>query len=285
MTQRTILDIVGALVSTHGPGLTTWDATPEILGADMDPFIVVSLYTMAGPTFPPHPHAGFSVATYILPESPIGFVNQDSIGHRNSIPPGALHVTVAGSGVLHEEQPEREGSLARGFQIWIDHANGGRDVAPRAVTLHAGEVPVIEKDGAAIRIVLGASNGTASPLKLETDVRLVDVTLDAGSTFVQDLGAGENAFIMVIDGEALVHGRIARAGEVVRTAADGDNLSVEASMQGARFTLFAGMPFRQPRVQRGPMVAGDNAELQRFMNAYAAGSFGHLTPFADEARV
>lgn len=280
MTHRTIRAIVEAPVSRHGPGLTTQDITPDILGPDMDPFIVVSLYDMAGPTFPPHPHAGFSVATYILPESPVGFVNQDSIGHHNLIPPGALHVTIAGAGVLHEEQPERGGAIARGFQIWIDHANGARDMAPSAVTLPANDVPIVETRGGVIRAVLGASNGIVSPLTLKTDVRLIDVALDAGAAFTQSLAPDENAFIVMIDGEARVNGRVARAGQVVRTGADGPDLAIEAAAHGARFTLFAGRPLRQPRVQRGPMVAGDTAELQRFMNAYAAGRFGKLTPFA-----
>lgn len=279
MTQRTITAILVAPVSRHGPGLTTYDATPETLGEAIDPFIMISLYDMAGPTFPPHPHAGFSVATYILPESPVGFINQDSMGHKNPIPPGALHVTVAGSGVLHEEQPERSGSVARGFQIWIDHANGARDVSPRAMTLQAADVPVRTEAGVTVRAVLGASNGLASPLTPPTAVRLIDVAMQPGARFTQTLEADENAFLMMIDGEASVDGRLARAGEIVRTAADGDELVIESAQAGARFTLFAGRPLRQPRVARGPMVAGDQAELQRFMTAFSQGRFGRLTPF------
>lgn len=282
MTDRTILDIVSAPVSHHGPGLVTYDATEAVLGANMDPFIVVSLYDMAGPTFPPHPHAGFSVATYILPESPIGFINQDSIGHRNTIPPGALHVTMAGSGVLHEEQPEHAGQVARGFQIWIDHANGARAMPPSASTLHAKDVPMVVKNGATIRVVLGASNSAASPLEVQTAVRLIDVRLEPGAAFSQHLDRDENAFLMIHGGSAQVNGRHAQVGELVRTAADGETLSVTAAAEGARFTLFAGRPLRQVRAQRGPMVAGDQAELSRFMNAYAKGQFGVLTPFAEQ---
>lgn len=109
---------------------------------------MVSLYAMRGATFPPHPHAGFMVATYILPESEIGFVNQDSLGTHKRIAPGSRHVTLAGRGVLHEEQPEVEGRLAQGFQIWIDLPDAEREATPQALHLTAASVPRQASEGA-----------------------------------------------------------------------------------------------------------------------------------------
>lgn len=283
MTSRTIRKITQAPTSRHGTGLLTRDVTEEVMGADMDPFIVVSLYEMAGPTFPPHPHAGFSVATYILPESPIGFINQDSIGHRNIISPGSLHVTLAGSGVLHEEQPERPGSLAIGFQIWIDHANGARASKPSAISLDRANVPVQVKDGATIRAVLGTSNEVQSPLTLPTAIRIIDVGLEPHATFIQALEVSENAFLIMIAGSGLANGHEVQAGEVVRTAADGRSLQVTGGNEGARFTLFAGEPFQQARAQRGPMVASDERELRQFMTAYSQGKMGTIIPFSQQS--
>jgi redox-sensitive bicupin YhaK (pirin superfamily) len=282
MTQRSIKAVVEAPTSHHGPGLTTYDAGEAVLGADLDPFIMVSLYDMAGPTFPPHPHAGFAVATYILPESPIGFVNQDSLGNKNPIAPGSLHVTVAGAGVQHEEQPERTSSVARGYQIWIDLKNGERLVTPHALHLLAQDVPVVDRDGSTIRVVLGASHGVVSPLSIATQVRLIDVSLAPGATITQTLQTDENAFVFMLDGEADVNGAIARGGELVRTSADGDALTIIAGPTGARLTLFAGMPYRQTRAQRGPFVASDARELQGLMSAFSQGRMGALVPFAQQ---
>lgn len=238
---------------------------------------------MAGPTFPPHPHAGFSVATYILPESPLGFINQDTLGNRNRIAPGALHVTVAGSGVQHEEQPERSGGLARGFQIWIDHAASAREMAPHALHLRADAVPVTERDGAQVRVVLGESSGLVSPLTIPTPVRLVDVTLAAGSTFRQGLQTGESAFVMVLSGALSVSDTTVGPGSVAITDRDGTELVATGGADGARLILFAGQPFNdQPRIQRGPFVASSPAQLQDFMSRFAATGFGRLVPFAGQ---
>jgi redox-sensitive bicupin YhaK (pirin superfamily) len=277
---RTVQSIVQPPRQRHGPGLATTDLSEAQLGPAMDPFIVVSLYDMAGPTFPPHPHAGFSVATYILPESAIGFINHDTLGNRNRIAPGALHVTVAGSGVQHEEQPERTGSLARGFQIWIDHADTAREIAPYALHLRATEVPIVRSDGAAIRVVMGASNGMTSPISPPTPVRVIDVALESGAYFHQELAEGENAFLLVHAGVAEIAGARVQAGAVAVLSSEGERLSVSAPEENARFTLFAGSPLRQHRVQRGPFVAKDADQLQRFVNNFQRSGFGVLTPFA-----
>ena len=93
MTDRTIKNIKPLRNDHQGDGFETWDMNEPAGAHDIDPFILVSLFEMSAP--------------YILPESPIGFINQDSIGTRNRIEPGAIHMTVAGSGAVHEEQPER----------------------------------------------------------------------------------------------------------------------------------------------------------------------------------
>jgi redox-sensitive bicupin YhaK (pirin superfamily) len=280
-TPRSIAGIVPTAVSRHGEGLRTQDVAASRIGFDIAPFIVVSFYEMNGPTFPPHPHAGFSVATYIVPESEIGFVNQDSLGHRNRIPPGALHWTTAGAGVLHEEQPERPGAPAHGFQIWIDLPDAERECAPDAKHLPAADVPVSHADGNTIRAVLGASNGLMSPLATPMPVRLVDVALAPGASFTQALGSDENAFAFVLGGELITPSGQARAGEVAVTVAEGDGLILHAGAQGARFLLFAGVPHAKHRVQHGPFIARDEQQMAGFVARFNRGGFGQLTPFAD----
>jgi redox-sensitive bicupin YhaK (pirin superfamily) len=278
---RSTAGIVATALQRHGDGLRTRDLAASAIGVDIAPFIVVSFYAMTGPTFPPHPHAGFSVATYILPESQIGFVNQDSLGHRNRIPPGALHWTTAGAGVLHEEQPERAGVPAQGFQIWIDLADAERERQPDARHLGAADVPVVRIGDSTVRAVLGASNGLVSPLATPTPVRLIDVALAPDAEFAQVLDPDENAFAFVLGGELLVPGGRARTGDVAATVAEGDGLLWRAGAEGARFLLFAGAPQSRHRVQRGPFVARDAQQLTRFVDAFERGGFGRLVPFAD----
>lgn len=262
-----------------GPNLVTRDAQLGANSPDLDPFLMVSLYAMRGATFPPHPHAGFMVATYILPESEIGFVNQDSLGTRNRIAPGALHVTVAGRGVLHEEQPEVEGRLAQGYQIWIDLPNAERERRPEALHLAAEQVPQLTQAGADVRVVLGRAAGAVSPLAMPTPVSLLDVTLQPHARCDLPLPATDHAFAFVLGGALDAGSHRAEAGQLLRTRADGDQFSLAAGPEGARLTVFAGTPLRQTRAMQGPFVASHPQQLMRFAADHAAGRFGTLRPF------
>lgn len=278
-TERTVHAVDSLPEHRHGSSLVTRDAQLGVNGPDLDPFLLVSLYAMRGATFPPHPHAGFMVATYILPESDIGFVNQDSIGSHNRIAPGALHVTVAGRGVLHEEQPEVEGRLAQGYQIWIDLPEAQRECAPEALHLAADQVPAVALPGADVCVVLGQVAGVASPLALPTAVSLLDVTMAPNARCEVPLPAADHAFAFLLGGSLYAGRRRAEAGQLLRTRADGPLLAVGAGESGARFTVFAGTPLPQPRVMQGPFVASHPQQLRRFAADHAAGRFGSLQPF------
>jgi redox-sensitive bicupin YhaK (pirin superfamily) len=279
-TNRTVRAVNTLPEHRHGSRLLTRDAALAALGEDLDPFLMVSLYAMRGATFPPHPHAGFMVATYILPESEIGFVNQDSLGTSNRIAPGALHVTVAGSGVLHEEQPEVEGPLAQGFQIWIDLPDALREMPPQALHLAPDHVPTTHRDGSHTRVVLGEAAGLRSPLSLPTSVSLVDVSLQPHAQWRLSLADDAHAFVFMLGGALDAGGHRAEHGQLLRTCADGGVLELVAGTEGARFTVFAGKPLHQTRVARGPFVAGSAEQLMRFAQDHAAGRFGRLQPFS-----
>lgn len=278
-TARSVVAVDTLAERRLGPHLVTRDAQLGADNPDLDPFLMVSLYAMRGAAFPPHPHAGFMVATYILPESEVAFVNQDSIGSRNRIAPGALHVTLAGRGVLHEEQPEVEGRLAQGFQIWIDLPESQRERAPEALHLAAEQVPKVALPGTDVRVVLGRVAGVASPLALPTAVSLLDVTMAPHARCELPLPAADHAFAFMLGGSLDAGCRRAEAGQLLRTRPDGGLLALAAGAAGARFTVFAGTPLPQSRVMQGPFVASHPQQLMRFAADHAAGRFGSLQPF------
>lgn len=262
------------------PELTTSDLMAASLGDRIDPFLVISLFDMRGPLFPPHPHAGFSVATYIFPESDIGFWNQDTLGHRNLIPPGALHLTVAGAGVMHEETVTRSGRSALGLQIWIDHAASDREVAPAALHLAAADVPTATADGVTRRVLLGTSGGLTSPIVAPLPARIVDIDLRAGAVWDGVIPAGENAFAVIRAGR--VDTGAGEAGPGTAVFANGESLRLTARSD-ARLTVFGGPPLRHAVVPAGPFVASTEAQARAFRARFAADGMGRLTAFDQAA--
>jgi redox-sensitive bicupin YhaK (pirin superfamily) len=285
MTRRNVHSITSIPVGLDRPTLSTRDVTTDLLGEGLDPFLVASLFDMTGPTFPPHPHAGFTVATYLLPESESGFLNQDSTGLSNRIAPGGVHATVAGRGVLHEETNETNGRSALGFQIWLNMKAADKLVAPRPISLEPSDVPVISASGATVRVLSGTSNGATSPMQLPTPVRLVDVTLASGAHFEQELTSTEQAFLWMISGDATIDGpdsaALAKGLQAVRLDQGGDRVHVTAGKRGVRFVLFAGEPIREPVVMGGPFVGASRSQIDQFWADFRAGRMGTLKPFAE----
>lgn len=95
-----------------------------------DPFLGIDHAWMSAPTFPPHPHAGFSAVTYLFLDSETGIANRDSLGNSTPIEPGGLHWTAAGRGVVHEENPAVLGSTAHLLQIFANLPRERQDAVP-----------------------------------------------------------------------------------------------------------------------------------------------------------
>lgn len=172
----------------------------------IDPFLGVDHAWMSAPTFPPHPHAGFSAVTYLFLDSETGIANRDSLGNGAVIEPGGLHWTAAGRGVIHEENPAVAGHTTHLLQIFINLPRDRQDAAPSALTLAPRDVPVLRRPGARIRVPLGSFGGARSPLQPPTDVTLLDVSLDAGADLELPLAPGQMAVAMPIVSTAELDG-------------------------------------------------------------------------------
>lgn len=75
----------------HGAVFSARQYPRQAFGDLIDPVLNIDWFEMSAPTFPPHPHAGFSAVTYLFADSPNGFINRDSMGETQDIRPGGLH--------------------------------------------------------------------------------------------------------------------------------------------------------------------------------------------------
>lgn len=264
---------------------------PQLIGGGMGPFLQIDAFALAEPVFAPHPHAGFSAVTYILPESATGFINRDTLGQRQRIAPGALHWTAAGSGIQHEEVPELRGDAVLGLQMFIDLPSALKGMAPQALHLEAQDIPVWRDNGVDVRVVVGSCNGVTSPLQPPTpDVLLLDISLAPAARLTTALQADHEVFAWVMSGEVTVHGP---AGPEVLVRHDfsgftsgGRQLDLQAGHAGARLVLAGGRPLDQPVVAQGPFVLDSPTALQHAKLRYTAGAMGWLAPtrYGDDRR-
>jgi quercetin 2,3-dioxygenase len=259
-------------------------AFPGLKGANMfaseypiEPVLVFTEYFMDAPVFGPHPHAGVSVMTYMLPDSKGGFINHDSLGDHSIIVPGGLHVTQAGSGMLHDEFPQTTGVETHGFQIWINHSDANRMVQPKGMHLNATQVPEVITADYTLRIVHGTFNKTASPLQMVTDVNMFHIFLQSNKSIILD--AKEMAFVYVLNGEGKIGDASIGLRHIINFSKEGNAVTIHAGGTGIEFMYTTAMLLNEQITYGGPFVMTTPEQMAETKKRYGRGEMGVLKAY------
>lgn len=265
------------------PGFSVAGLRPDA-SLTLDPFLSIDAFHMSQATFPPHPHAGFSAVTYMLPESPGAFTNRDSMGDRRRIAPGALHWTQAGRGLMHEEIPEHPGTQCVGLQIFVNLRAQDKLSPPAALHLENEDVPVVSRPGVQVRVLAGEFGGASSPLNesLLTRVLLLHVLLEPNGEVAIPIEAGHTGFALALKGEGAIGPR--EASQTLTTyaaaglATDGDEIELRAGATGLAVVVGGGAPLQEPLVFGGPFAMNTEEQIQDCYDRFRRGEMGRLLP-------
>jgi redox-sensitive bicupin YhaK (pirin superfamily) len=252
-----------------------------------DPFIVLADDRIAVPEGSPaggeHPHAGFETVTFVL---------EGTLRDRDEgvLETGDLQWMTAGRGVIHNEDVIPSGAT-RILQLWLTLPEAERWVAPRFETVRRAAAPVRREPGVEVRVYSGRSGDARARTHNYVPVTILDVRLEPGAAFEQELPASYRGFVYVLDGEAGAGDDATplRAGQVgwVEPAGDASDASVlrlAGGAAGARLVLYAGEPQRAPIALHGPFVGGTRADLVRASTAYRNGEFARMSELVRAAR-
>jgi redox-sensitive bicupin YhaK (pirin superfamily) len=257
------------------PGLTGIN----ILASEypIEPFLVFTEYYMDRPVFGPHPHAGISVMTYMLPDSKESFINRDSNGDFSIIEPGGLHITQAGSGIHHDEFPKNPGNMTHGFQIWINHSFENRMVTPKAMHAVAADIPEVITEDYKVRVLHGSFAKKIPGYKMVTDITLLHIYLQPGKSITLD--ADEMAFIYALNGSGTTQDRIIGEKVLIIYDTTGNKIAVQALESGLEFMFSTGTPQKEEIIYGGPFVMTTREQMFETKKRYSMGQMGNLLPY------
>jgi len=197
---------------------------------------------MAG--FPWHPHRGIETVTYII-EGPVE--HQDSIGNKGVIGAGDVQWMTAGSGIIHQEMPQKFEGETKGFQLWVNLPKEHKMMKPRYRGITSTEIPVVKEEDVTVKIIAGTYADAQGPVTdLVVDSIYLDVTLVANKKLEYTIPTHYTAFLYIFEGSLEV-GDSDTIGEGIVVLTDGgDMVSVVAGDKAARFLLIAGEPIGEP---------------------------------------
>lgn len=244
----------------------------------LDPFLMLDHFGSDDPVdyiagFPWHPHRGIETVTYML----AGAVeHEDSMHNRGVIRSGDIQWMTAGSGILHQEMPQRYDGVMSGFQLWVNLPSTHKMMPPRYQDVPASHIPEFNWKGISVRLAAGQFNGYTGPVRdIIVKPLFLDMTVPAGIEQTFDVEESHTVFAYVFEGSAYFDTDkklLVKDGTLVKLIG-GDQVYLAGGKNGGRFLLIAGKPLNEEIAWRGPIVMNTKEELYQAFEDYQTGNF------------
>ncbi|UOT02603.1 pirin family protein [Rhodococcus opacus] len=161
-----------------------------------------------GMNVPPHPHTGLQTVSWLFTGE---IEHRDSIGSHAMVRPGELNLMTAGRGIAHSEVSTPQTRILHGAQLWVALPASAQDADPAFETYAPDPV---ELDGATVRVFLGSTAGSTSPVRTFTPLLGAEILLEPGADVALDIQRGFEVGVLVDEGEVQLRGTTLRWAEL-----------------------------------------------------------------------
>lgn len=266
-------------------GFSVRRVLPHASARHVGPFV---FFDHMGPaTFPPgrgidvrpHPHIGLATVTYLFEGA---IEHRDTLGFVQTIRPGDVNWMTAGRGIAHSERtPAAEraaGHALHGIQVWVALPRDAEETDPSFHHHDAAALPRFERDGVALRLVVGAAFGQRSPVMTFSDMFYLGAEFPAGSVLRLPPEHAERA-VYAADADLLIDGAPLAAGQLA-VLPEGTDVEIRAA-DATRAILLGGARLDGERHLWWNFVSSSRERIERAKADWQAGRFGKV-PGDDE---
>jgi redox-sensitive bicupin YhaK (pirin superfamily) len=271
--------VVVPRTSDLGDGFMVRRALPSIGRRMVGPFVFldemgpVHLEAGKGLDVRPHPHIGLATVTYLYRGE---IEHKDSLGTTQRIRPGEVNWMTAGRGIVHSERtPAELRTTARdvhGIQTWVALPKRHEETAPSFAHHPAAALPVVDGDGARLRVILGSLAGLRSPVATLSEMVYADLELAPGARFELAAEHEERALYLVV-GDVEVDGAWFAAGQLV-VIRPGAAVVIAATAAPARVLVVGGAALDGPRHVWWNFVASSTERIEQAKADWRADRLG-----------
>jgi redox-sensitive bicupin YhaK (pirin superfamily) len=228
-----------------------------------------------------HPHGGFETVTFVVE----GELRDRDEG---TLKAGDVLWMTAGSGVIHNEHVVPLGK-SRILQLWLTLPQSERWAAPRFEHIERDAAPVRSELGVEARVYSGSSESARATTHNYVPITLIDIVLQPGAVFEQDLPDSYNGFLYVLDGAVsvgkertqLIAGQVGWLALPTPNATPVTPVHITAGDDGARVMLYAGERQGVPIVMHGPFVGESRDDIRRLSRLYTEGKMPRISELAE----
>lgn len=239
-----------------------------------DPFLLMAHDRMRSGVFGIHPHRGMETVTFLIN----GHLNHYDNKHgKGVLHPGDAQWMTAGRGVEHVEDAAEDEEVDL-LQLWVNLPAKWKMSPSRYQDLRKDDMPVINEEGAEVRIFSGSYGQVSADTKNIAPVTMLEVNLEAGAAVSPQFPGSYNGFLYILEGEGTfgVNAAAGTKGQVLwmgaADPAEQSQLKIQAT-SAMRVMVYAGEPIREPVVARGPFVMNTEEEIRQAYQDYRNGMF------------
>lgn len=220
---------------------------------------------------PPHPHIGLATATWLFDGE---LMHADSLGFRQPIRPGDLNWMTAGRGITHSERsPDAERqrtSRIHGMQAWVALPPAAESLEPGFEHIASDDLPSLEIDGAALRLIAGGAFGAESPVQTASPLFYLEARIEAGRELSVGPELGERG-IYIVSGVIEIDGLSYESGRLL-VLANGRGCEIKAR-ESALLMLLGGAALEGDRAIWWNFVSSDPARIEAAKADWQNGRF------------
>lgn len=241
---------------------------------DFDPFLMLDSFDSTDASdyiagFPMHPHRGIETITYLISGN---IEHEDSLGNKGTIGSGEAQWMTAGSGILHQEMPQKSERML-GLQLWLNLPQTEKMSEPQYLSIDEKQMANKRVKEVEVRVISGRFEDAIGVTPRHIPATIYDVTLPMGGEIEIPVIQEETAFIFLIEGDAIIDERripsktavLFDHGEYINVASPQDSVS--------RFIFFSGKPLHESIAWGGPIVMNTDAELRTAYRELEQGTF------------
>lgn len=270
--------------SDLGDGFFVQRALPSAQQRTVGPFV---FFDQMGPSVltegkgldvRPHPHIGLATITYLFTGE---ILHRDSVGSVQPIKPGAVNWMTAGSGIVHSERTPPDLRSVKtslfGIQSWVALPKEHEEAPPQFHHHPEDTLPLLEHDGASVRLIAGSLYGASAPVKTFSEMFYADATL-APNASLRVPPEHEERAVYVVEGAIRIGHNIFDSGRLV-VLKPGTSILLTCSAP-TRVMLLGGEPMDGPRYIWWNFVSSSKDRIEQAKEDWQSGRF---TPVPGEA--
>ena len=229
-----------------------------------------------GMDVPPHPHTGLQTVSWLFRGE---VEHRDSGGVHAMVRPGEVNLMTSGHGIAHSEVSTPETDELHGVQLWVVLPEADRDLQREFQHYATPLVPLA--GGVDSRIFIGSLAGHTSPIRTQTPLLGVEVTLDEGATWTIPADPAYEHGLLVDQGKVTFDGTVLERGDLGVVDAGPSELTVVA-LDPTRAVLLGGTPYDEAIVMWWNFIGRDHDEIVAFREQWQSRSerFGEVDGYA-----